>query len=204
MKQLIFVITAASATGKTSCVKLLCVKDKHLVQSISYSTRPKRPGEVDGIDKFFITNQAFDALQADQQLVEQTKIFGHRCGHTKASLEKQADDGKDILMILDYQGLQQIKSVYPNTVSIFILPPSTQAISDRIYQRPEADGVDIESRIRSAKSEMKDYSHYDYLVFNDKIDNAVADMQAIISAERLKTRQQAVRYQEEIRQLIEE
>ena len=202
MKRTLFVITAASATGKTSCIKRLCALDKRLVQSVSHSTRSMRPGEKNGVDKYFVSDEDFDALLAEKQLVEHTSIFGHRCGHTKASIEQISDAGNDILMVLNYQGLRMIKAQYPNTVSIFLLPPNLEAISDRIYQRPEAEGEDVRARIGSAITEMQDYAHYDYLVFNDQIEDAVKDIHTIVMAERLRTRQQSVRYAETIERLI--
>ena len=201
--QIIFVLTAASATGKTSCAKLACAQDPCLVQSVSYSTRPQRPGEVEGIDKYFISEAAFDALQASDEFVEQTRIFGHRCGHTQSVLTEIAAGEKDILMILDYQGLCQIKAKYPNTVSIFLLPPDSQAIIDRIQKRPEAKGVDIGARLESAKREMQDYTHYDYVVINDQLEQAVADLLAIVAAERLKTKRQVLRHAAVIKALTD-
>ena len=194
--QLIFVITAASATGKTSCAKQACAKGKNLVLSISHSTRPMRPGEKDGVDKYFIQDSEFEAMDKSGDFVEQTRIFGHRCGHTKAKLHELAGQDNDLIMILDYQGMLQIKQQYENTVSIFLLPPDTQAIAERIDKRPEADGVDIDARIRSAKREMQDYKHYDYTVINDVLEDAVSDILTIVKAERLKTAQQQHREKE--------
>ncbi|MAV28678.1 MAG: guanylate kinase [Legionellales bacterium] len=199
--QLIFVLTAASATGKTSCAKLACAQIDALKLSISHSTRPPRPGEQDGVDKYFITPEQFSALDNQGQFIEQTKIFGHRCGHTREKIQVQMRDQSDLLMILDYAGMCQIKRQFDNTVSVFLLPPSTEAIVDRIHKRPEADGVDIDARLVSARCEMQDYIHYDYIVFNDHIDHAVADLLAIVRAERLKTTQQRVRNRKCIEQL---
>ena len=196
--QLIFVLTAASATGKTSCAKMACAQLERLVLSISYSTRPPRPGEKDGVDKFFITPSAFQALDEEQAFIEQTEIFGHRCGHTREKIQQQMGSERDLLMILDYQGMCQIKAQYPNTVSIFLLPPSTEAIVERIHKRPEADGVDIQARVESARGEMQDYKHYDYTLFNDRLEDAVADLMTVVRAERLKTAQQQVRNQKSI------
>lgn len=201
MDKLIFVLTAASATGKTSCAKMACAQMDALKLSISHSTRPPRPGEQDGVDKYFITPERFTALDDQGQFIEQTKIFGHRCGHTRDKIEEQMGDQNDLLMILDYAGMCQIKRQFKNTVGIFLLPPSTNAIIDRINKRPEAEGVDIDARLSSARGEMQDYIHYDYTVFNDRIEHAVADLTAIVRAERLKTMQQRVRNRKCIEQL---
>ena len=191
--QIIFVLTAASATGKTSCAKMACAQMSSLKLSISHSTRPPRPGEQDGVDKYFISPEQFEALDKQGQFIEKTRIFGHRCGHTLNKVEAQMGGHNDLLMILDYAGMQQIKQHFANTVSIFLLPPSTSAIIDRINKRPEAQGVDITVRLDSARDEMQDYIHYDYTVFNDQLDQAVADLLTIVRAERLKTKQQRAR-----------
>lgn len=204
MNQTLFVLTAASATGKTSCIKKLCALDKRLVQTISHSTRPKRPDEIDGVDKYFISEEAFSLLIEQQKMAEHTTIFGHQCGHTKASIEQIAESGNDMIMVLNYAGLCMMKKQYPNTVSIFLLPPHVDAIKERIHYRPEAVGVDVKARIDSARSEMLDYKYYDYLVFNDQIDNAVADLKAIVTAERLKTSRQSVHCEKTIRHLLGE
>ena len=193
-KQLIFALTAASATGKTSCAKRLCAQMEQLVLSVSHSTRPKRPGEKDGVDKYFITLEAFEALDSQEAFVEQTKIFGHRCGHTYEKIEALMSKGNDLLMILDYEGMCQIKKKFPQTISIFLLPPSSDAIVERIHKRPEAAGVNINARLDSARDEMRDYVHYDYTVINDCQDDAVADLMSIVRAERLKTSQQQLRH----------
>lgn len=185
-QQHIFVMTAASATGKTSCAKLACQHDPRLVLSISHSTRPKRPGEHDGVDKFYISREAFAAMDAQGEFVEQTEIFGHRCGHTKAALQALMEQGCDIIMILDYLGMRQIKKQYRHVTSIFLLPPSMQAIKERIDQRPEAQGVDIEPRVSSALQEMANYKHYDYAVINDDLEKAVQDLLVIVHAERMR------------------
>ena len=185
-QQHIFVMTAASATGKTSCAKLACQKDKQLVLSISHSTRPKRPGEREGVDKFYVSREAFADMDAQGEFVEQTEIFGHRCGHTKTALQDLMAKGCDVIMILDYQGMLQIKRQYRHVTSIFLLPPSIEAIKERIRQRPEAHGVDIEPRVESALQEMLDYKHYDYAVINDDLETAVQDLLTIVKAERMR------------------
>ena len=194
--QLIFVITAASATGKSSCAKLACARSENLVLSISYSTRPPRPGEKDGVDKVFISRDQFEAMDKRGEFIEQTEIFGHRCGHTQTRLEALSGQKNDLIMILDYQGMLQIKKRYPETVSIFLLPPSNEAITERIHKRPEAEGVNIDTRLKSAKEEMRDFIHYDYTVINDDLDQAVTDVIAIVQAERLRTTRQQQRQRE--------
>lgn len=200
--QLIFILTAASATGKTSCAKQACERDDKLVLSISHSTRPMRPGEKEGVDKFFITEREFREIDAAEGFVEKTEIFGHHCGHTKEKLESVAGQDNDLIMILDYRGMLQVKSQFENTVSIFLLPPSMDAIRQRIHKRPEAEGVDIESRIRSAKQEMIDYCHYDYLLINDDLDCCVDQLLAIVRAERLKTKIQAGKEKNRLESLV--
>ena len=202
--QLIFVLTAASATGKSSCAKEVCKKDKDLVLSISHSTRPMRPGEIEGVDKFFITEVEFSQMQEAGEFIESTEIFGHRCGHTKEKLKEVAGKSNDLIMILDYQGMCQVKAQFENTVSIFLLPPSMDAIYERIHKRPEASGVDIESRIISAKKEMLDYSHYDYVVINDDLNTCVDEMLTIVRAERLKTKIQSSKEKKRLNSLMKD
>ena len=201
--QLIFVLTAASATGKTSCAKLACERGEDLALSVSFSTRPIRPGEVDGVDKFFISDADFSEMRDNGEFVEDTEIFGYRCGHTEAKLEQVSQGKNDLIMILDYQGMQQIKRKFSNTISIFLLPPDEAAIHDRLGKRPGAKGENIKARLDSAKGEMRDYRHYDYTVINDKIDKAVDDILAIVSAERMRTWRQASRYRKIIKGLTE-
>lgn len=201
--QLIFVLTAASATGKTTCAKLACERGEDLALSVSFSTRPIRPGEVDGVDKFFISDAEFSRMQDKREFVEETEIFGYRCGHTEAILDKISSGKNDLIMILDYRGMRKIKQKFLNVVSIFLLPPNEAAIQNRLDRRPGAKGEHIKARLESAKGEMRDYVHYDYTVINDKIDRAVDDILSIVHAERLRTRRQASRYHDVIRELTE-
>ena len=188
--QIIFVLTAASATGKTSCAKLVCERGSHLSLSISYTTRPIRPGEIEGVDKFFISKEQFSNIKKKQGFVEESEMYGHQYGHTNEKLEEVAGKDNDLIMILDYQGLCQVKKWFENVVCIFLLPPSMDELQNRIHKRPEAPGVCIDSKMRSAKKEMRDYDQYDYTVFNDDLETCVEDILAIVKSERLRTENQ--------------
>jgi guanylate kinase len=188
----LFIISAASGSGKTSLVKALVNKINNLVLSISHTTRTKRAAEQDGIDYFFISKETFLEMQHNNQFLESAIVFNNYYGTSKQFVLDQLKLGRDIILEIDYQGALKIKDCFSqlNHKSIFILPPSLQSLTERLNSRGQDDFLVIQQRINNAKIEIQHYLNYDYLIINDNFDKAIEDLSTIIYAERLTVNKQ--------------
>ena len=194
-----FIISAPSGAGKTSIIETLCAATSSVAVSISHTTRPMRPGEVDGINYHFISTEAFQQYIKKNMFLEYAKVFGHYYGTSLAWIKQQLSAGIDVLLDIDWQGAQQIKKKLPQSVSIFILPPSLEALRQRLTQRAQDNENIIEKRMAEAKSELSHYREFDFLVVNQEFTTAVADCQAIIRSRHLQTEHQ----QQELKNLLD-
>lgn len=185
---LLFVISAPSGAGKTSLVNGLLDRDSNLVVSVSHTTRPKRPGEQDGADYHFINAAAFDAMVADHAFLEHAQVFGNRYGTARSAVEAQLKTGLDVVLEIDWQGARSVRQAYPAATSIFILPPSRAALSERLEGRAQDPPNIIEARTRQSREEMSHFHDSDYLIVNDDFDCTLNDLRCIIGAARLATR----------------
>lgn len=182
-KGTLFIICAPSGAGKTSLVRALVDAVPGLYVSISHTTRPARPSEKHGVDYFFVGEDEFQALLEQNRFLEHATVFDHFYGTSRAWVEEQLGDGKDIILEIDWQGAQQVRSIIKDTVSIFILPPSLTALEERLKGRGD-DERNISRRMRDAVSEMEHYGEFDYLVPNDFFDRTLKQLSAIIISAR--------------------
>lgn len=199
----LYIVSAPSGCGKTSLVNALLQSTSNLTISISYTTRSPRPGEQDGVNYHFIDEQCFQAMIAKQEFLEHAEVFGHHYGTSRSKVIEQLEHGMDVVLEIDWQGAQQIRKSFANTVSIFILPPSKEALRQRLQARRQDNSDVIESRMQRAHIELSHYDEYDYLIFNDQFDYALSDLHAIVHARRLRLEPQIMRHKEWINHLLE-
>ncbi|NEX17574.1 MAG: guanylate kinase [Halochromatium sp.] len=199
---ILFVVSAPSGAGKTSLVAALLKNDPALKLSVSYTTRPRRPGEIDGSHYHFIDHARFEAMVAAQAFVEYARVFDNAYGTAEASLRETLEQGQDLLLEIDWQGARQVRERFPEAVSIFIVPPSLAALEERLRGRgQDSDGV-IRDRMAKARDELSHWDEYGYLVVNDQFEQALAELGAILQAERLRTLQQAAHEQQRLRSML--
>tara|TARA_B100000035_G_scaffold315481_1_gene336840 strand:- start:22112 stop:22735 length:624 start_codon:yes stop_codon:yes gene_type:complete len=197
----LFIISAASGAGKTSLVKKLLTLIKDLTLSISHTTRDPRPSEIDGEDYFFVTNEIFDEMKKDGKFLETAKCHGAFYGTSREFVQEVRDNGKDIIFEIDWQGAKSIKSIFPEAISIFILPPSLKKLEERLTARGQDSKDTIKARLSAAKSEMSHVNQFDYVTINDDFDDALEELRSIIIAEKLNVKHQKNNYQKLIDQL---
>ncbi|KEQ17685.1 guanylate kinase [Endozoicomonas numazuensis] len=181
----LYVIAAPSGAGKTSLVKAMVQSTPHVKVSVSHTTRPIRPGETDGMNYHFTSQEIFLELMNRGQFLEHAEVFGNYYGTSEAWVRAQLDSGEDVILEIDWQGAQQVRKLMPEAVSIFILPPSKEALRERLIGRGTDDMEVIERRLNQAVNEMSHYGEFDYLVINDEFDLALRDLQTIIRSRRL-------------------
>ncbi len=183
-------ISAASGTGKTSLVAGLTSADPNIVVSISHTTRPRRPKEQDGVDYYFVDRAAFHEMVENGGFLEHARVFGYCYGTSAEAVQAERGDGRDIILEIDWQGAAQIRKLIPSAVSVFVLPPSKATLEDRLLARGQDAPDIIETRLNEAQEEMRHHLEFDYLLVNDDFPTALADLQAIVRAERLKSGRQ--------------
>ena len=180
----LFTISAPSGAGKTSLVKALLEKRAaSIAVCVSHSTRAIRPGEIDGNAYHFVTRETFDSMIANDEFLEHAKVFDNFYGTARAAVESLLASGKHVILEIDWQGARQVKSKMPETVSIFILPPSRAVLEQRLRDRRTDDEDTIARRMRDADREMSHYHDAEYLVINEDFDQALFDLDAIIHAQ---------------------
>ncbi|MGI9277796.1 MAG: guanylate kinase [Endozoicomonas sp.] len=181
----LYIIAAPSGAGKTSLVKAMVESTPHVRVSVSHTTRSIRPGEKDGVNYHFVEKDEFQGLLNKGEFLEHAEVFGNYYGTSEAWVRKQLETGEDVILEIDWQGAQQVRRLMPEAVSIFILPPSLEALRERLTGRGTDDMEIIERRMNQAVSEMSHYGEFDYLVINDEFDLALRDLQTIIRSRRL-------------------
>ncbi len=189
----LFVISAPSGAGKTSVIRTLLQTDINLTLSISYTTRPPRRDEKNGHDYFFIDHATFKDMQARGEFLESAEVHGNLYGTSRKWIEETMAAEQDVLLEIDCQGAQQVRTLYPQAASIFILPPSMEALKQRLEQRGQDENKVIERRLAAARSEISHVNRFDYVVVNHELETAARDVASIVQAERLKTIRQLVR-----------
>lgn len=199
---ILFVVSAPSGAGKTSLVRELRAQVEGFTVSVSHTTRPQRPGERHGVDYFFVDRVAFGQMVAAGDFLEHAQVFGNHYGTARSSVETALSSGGDVLLEIDWQGARQIKAQMPGCLSLFILPPSREALAHRLHGRGQDDAETIARRMRDSISEMSHYAEFDYLIVNDDFDAALAEMRSIVIASRLKTSAQVLRHQGLIASLL--
>jgi guanylate kinase len=191
----LYIISAPSGAGKSSLVKaLLESAGDGLALSVSHTTRAPRPGEVDGSDYHFTSIERFRAMVAAGSFLEHAQVFDNFYGTSRSAVESQLAAGHDVILEIDWQGARTVRARLPDTVSLFVLPPSRAALAERLAARGQDDAQVIARRMRDAVSEMSHYDEYDYLIINDLFDQARDDLAAIIRARRMRLAPQAQRH----------
>ncbi|MGR9071619.1 MAG: guanylate kinase [Gammaproteobacteria bacterium] len=185
----LFIVSAPSGAGKTSLVRRLTSEMDNIAVSISHTTRPQRPGEVNGSDYFFVTAAEFEAMMKNREFIECARVFDNYYGTARKTVEEMLAKGRDIILEIDWQGAQQIRSALPESLSIFILPPSKQALEERLRSRGQDSEETIARRMKDAEMEISHYSEYDFLIVNDEFDKAVEQLKSVIAGGCLKNRE---------------
>ncbi len=188
---LMLVLSSPSGAGKTTISRRLLASDPNLTMSVSVTTRPPRPGEVDGRDYRFISRAEYDRLLADHALLEHAEVFGNSYGTPRGPVEQTLSDGGDMLFDIDWKGTQQLaQSARKDLVRVFILPPSAEELERRLYTRAQDTEDVIKRRMAKSADEMSHWAEYDYVILNQDVDESVAQVAAILQAERLRRERQ--------------
>lgn len=195
MQGTLFVVSAPSGAGKTSLVKALLESTPGLHVSVSHTTRPQRPGEVNGVNYHFVTPEQFSRMLEQDAFLEHAEVFGNLYGTSKQSVLDQLNAGQDVVLEIDWQGAEQVRKQSPHAVGVFILPPSRDALQTRLTGRgQDADEV-ISRRMAQSTEQISHYVEFDYLIINDDFETALSELKAVVQAQRLRQGQQSQRHQ---------
>lgn len=197
----LFLVAAPSGAGKTSLVNELVATTKNIEVSVSHTTRAMRPGETEGVNYFFVEPEQFDAMADAGEFMEAATVFGHRYGTSSAWVEKKLKAGIDVILEIDWQGARQVRETHPDSIGVFIAPPSVEALKARLHARGQ-DGIDvIQERMAEAKSELSHCDEFDYFIVNEDFSKALADFTVIVAACRLSYARQQARQQDLLERL---
>ncbi len=199
----LYIISAPSGAGKTSMVKALLQRTPDVVVSVSNTTRAPRPGEQDGVDYHFTDKAEFERLVEAEAFLEYAQVFDNYYGTRRATVEAELEAGRDVILEIDWQGARQVASAAPEAVKVFIMPPSAEALRERLNARGQDSEEIIERRMRDAISEMSHYGEYHYLIFNDEFDVAVEELQTVFVSRRLRLEAQRQRHADALAGLLE-
>lgn len=181
----LYVVAAPSGAGKTTLVRLLLEREAKVQLSVSYTTRGPRPGEMNGREYHFVDAGQFQAMIDRQEFLEWAEVHGNFYGTSKKWIADQLADGRDVLLEIDWQGAQQVRSIFPQAIGIFVLPPSMDELTRRLTGRG-TDSVDVVARrLAAARAEMRHVGEFDYVIINDQLEQALEDLCAIVRASRL-------------------
>jgi guanylate kinase len=197
----LFIISAPSGTGKTSLVRALLQSDLNLSLSISHTTRPPRSGEVNGRDYHFVDEETFRKMLLNGEFVESAEVYGNLYGTSQKWIDSAIASGQDILLEIDCQGAKQIQKILPESIGIFILPPSADALATRLKIRAQDNPGIIQKRLAAAREEVSHINEFDYVIINDRLEDALNDLICIVRAEHLRRARQLIRYHALISQL---
>ena len=194
MSGTLYIIAAPSGAGKTSLVKALLKREEGIALSVSYTSRPPRPGEVDGQHYHFVSRQVFEQMAATGAFFEHANVHGDYKGTARAAVEPLLAADRDVLLEIDWQGAQQVRAKWPDVVSIFILPPSRRELERRLRQRASDSAEQIARRIADSRTEIARANEFDYVVINDDFARALVDLRSIFAARRLRRDAQLKRH----------
>ncbi len=197
----LYIVSAPSGAGKTSLVRALLEQDRAIRLSVSYTTRAARPGEEEGIHYHFIGRDEFQRRLEAGDFLESAEVYGNYYGTSHSWVVSRLEQGHDILLEIDWQGAQQVRKLLPQAISIFILPPSLEALRQRLSNRGQDSQNIIDNRMKSARDEVSHAAEFDYVIINDDFYSALQDLAAVTRAERLRTARQLCRQQALISQL---
>jgi len=190
----LYIVSAPSGAGKTSLVKALLKTDPAIRLSVCYTTRAPRPGETDGRDYHFVSRERFKAMLAEGEFLDHAEVYGNFYGTSKGVIARDLDAGRDNLLEIDWQGAAQVKAHFPQSASIFILPPSFNALRTRLNGRGQDSAEVIERRLAAAAHDVAHAGAFDYIIVNDDFDHALQDLVAITRSIRLEAARQLDRY----------
>lgn len=198
----LYIVSAPSGAGKTSLVTALIKADKRVSVSVSHTTRAMRPGEEHGVNYHFVSHDDFKGLIAKGDFLEHAEVFGNFYGTSRSALQEVLDQGNDLILEIDWQGAQQVRKLMPEALSVFILPPSQQALRERLDGRGQDSEEIIAGRMQEAVSEMVHYDEYDYVIINDDFDVALEDLKAVFRCNRLRLKKQQQRNSGLLKELL--
>jgi len=198
----LYIISAASGAGKTSLVNAVLAQVDKLVVSVSHTTRAPREGEVEGQNYHFIDQQTFTSMVTDSEFFEFATVFGNMYGTSRQHIQGQLQQGMDVILEIDWQGARQIRQLMADCKSVYIVPPSTTALRQRLNSRGQDDAETISRRMHDAISEMSHYVEFDYLIINDDFDEARDNLAAIIKGNRMLHEHQQQKHAELLAQLL--
>lgn len=202
MSGTLFIISAPSGAGKTSLLTKLVQEQAGIRTSVSHTTREKRPGEENGINYHFTTVEAFQKMTSKAAFLEQAEVFGNYYGTEEAWVDAQLSQNTDIILEIDWQGAQQVRKLKPEAVSIFILPPSKEALFERLNGRGQDSDEVINKRMAQAEEEMSHFLEYDFIVINDQFSEALEQLTAIFLSQRLRLENQKLKQDKLLKQLL--
>jgi guanylate kinase len=198
----LFVVSAPSGAGKSSLLRALLQREPGLRVAVSHTTRPSRPGERDGEHYHFVDPEVFERLVEEGAFLEHARVFDRLYGTSESAVRGALEGGDDLVLEIDWQGAQQVRRRFPDACSIFILPPSVAALRERLTGRGQDSEAVIEQRMRAAADEMSHYPEYDYLVVNDRFEQALEELRCIMAARCLRLESQAGRLERMLRELL--
>jgi guanylate kinase len=198
----LYIIAAPSGAGKTSLVNGLLESTAKIEVSVSHTTRPARPGERDGVHYYFVSERLFQELIAQGQFLEYARVFDHFYGTTRQAVLQRLQQGIDVILEIDWQGARQVRSLLPESRSIFILPPSRESLRQRLRDRAQDSEEVIHKRMAAAVREMSHYEEFDYLLINDDFTTTLAELRAIFIANRQRRDAQIIRCKELLKTLL--
>ena len=197
----LFIISAPSGAGKTSLVSALIGSNPEIDLSVSYTTRKPRPGEVDGKDYHFVSRDVFLAMAKRGEFLESAEVYGNLYGSSQTWISQQNARGRDILLEIDWQGAAQVRRLFPHCINIFILPPSLQALEQRLKGRGKDAGEVIAKRLAAVRDDVAHVAEFDYVIINDDLNKALLELNAVVVSARLKCARQLALHQNLINQL---
>lgn len=199
----LFILSAPSGAGKSSLIQALLERHQDMKVSVSHTTRNARPGEENAVHYHFVTKEQFRQNINDGVFVEWAEVFGNFYGTSKLAIEAMLKQGIDVFLDIDWQGAQQIRQLFDEVITVFILPPSQPELRQRLCRRGQDSDSVIEQRMMEAQSEMRHYAEFDYLLVNDQFEQTLNELEGIVLAARLKSTNQAVKFDHLLKELLD-
>jgi guanylate kinase len=198
----LFILSAASGAGKSSLLKALVERDPQLSVAVSHTTRAPRPGERDGEHYHFVSREGFSRMIGEAAFLEHAQVFDNWYGTAEATVRDALAAGRDLVLEIDWQGARQVRTRFPDACSVFVLPPSAAVLRERLEGRGQDSAEVIGRRMRDAANEMSHYAEYDYLVVNDRFEQALDELAAVVTARHLRQASQTLRLESLLRDLL--